>query len=132
MGGGTTVGNPGDELTGNKVGIMGGSVLSSANNEPAPGTKKYIDGTPHVWVSGSGWVKDEGGGSRGTIAEDIYENGHKIGIMGGEESQKESAPPPAEQPEPTGDVIYIELQPTPTKNSTPPPYKPNTTTPSNQ
>lgn len=28
MGGGTTVGNPGDELTGNKVGIMGGGTVA--------------------------------------------------------------------------------------------------------
>lgn len=85
MGGDTMVGNPGDELTGNKVGIMG----------------------------------------EGTVAEDMYENGHKIGIMGGDESElHETTAPPAEQPESTGDVIYIEFQPTPTKDSTPPPYKP--------
>lgn len=40
MGGGTMVGNPCDELTGNKVGITGG----------------------------------------GTMADDMYEDGHKIGI----------------------------------------------------
>jgi len=85
MGGGSTVGNPCDELTGHKVGIMGG----------------------------------------GAVAEDMYESGVKIGIMGGEETPTEKiAPPHAELPEPTGDVIYIELQPTPTKDSTQPDYKP--------
>lgn len=47
-GGGTTVGNSGDKLTGHKVGIMS---------------------------------RDSGG----TVAADMYENGHKIGIMGGNE-----------------------------------------------
>ena len=85
MGGGSTVGNPGDELTGHKVGIMGS----------------------------------------GTVAEDMYESGVKIGIMGGEETPTEKiAPPHAELTEPTGDVIYIELQPMPPKDSTPPDYKP--------
>lgn len=84
MGGGSTVGNPGDELTGHKVGIMGG-----------------------------------------TVAEDMYESGVKIGIMGGEETPTEKITPPhAEPTEPTGDIIYIELQPMPTKDSTPPDYKP--------
>ena len=83
--GGSMVGYPGDELTGHKIGIMGG----------------------------------------GTVAEDMYESGVKIGIMGGEETPTEKiAPPHAELTEPTGEVIYIELQPMPTKNSTPPDYKP--------
>ncbi|KUO66933.1 MAG: hypothetical protein APF84_10515 [Gracilibacter sp. BRH_c7a] len=62
----------------------------------------------------------------GTIAEDMYENGHKIGIMGGSKSApSNSLSQPSAEPEPTGDVIYIELQPPITKDSTPPPYKPN-------
>lgn len=85
IGGGSTVENPGDKLTGHKVGIMGG----------------------------------------GTVAEDMYEYGVKIGIMGGEETPTEKmAPPRAELPEPSGNVIYIELQPPVTKDSTPPDYKP--------
>lgn len=85
MGGGSTVGNPDDELTGHKVGIIGG----------------------------------------GTVAKDMYESGIKIGIMGGEETPTDKiAPSHTELTEPTGDVIYIELQPMPTKDSTPPDYKP--------
>lgn len=62
----------------------------------------------------------------GTIAEDMYENGHKIGIMDEDESAPhETATPPVEQIEITGDVIYVPLQPPVTKDSTPPPYKPN-------
>lgn len=66
------------------------------------------------------------GSNVGTVAEDMYENGNKIGIMGGAECPS-SAPtaPPAEQPQITGDVICTELQPPVTKDSTSPAYKPN-------
>ncbi|OPY56722.1 MAG: hypothetical protein A4E55_01990 [Pelotomaculum sp. PtaU1.Bin035] len=134
------------------------SKSAPASTEPKSGDRTAIDGKPHVWIPGFGWIVDEGGGSvgttvgnpgdeltgnkvgvmdggetvgskgdikkqvgimgGGTVAEDMYENGHKIGIMGGDEPSKESVSPPSEQPEPTGDVIYIELQPTPTKDST--------------
>lgn len=135
------VGNPGDELTVNKVGIMGGMVGSDgdinkmvgimgsgdapANSNPAPSTKKYIDGVLHVWVPGFGYVPHSGDNVV-TYAVDMYESGVKIGIMGGDDSApRETTAPPAEQPEATGDVIYIELQPPVAKDSTPPPYKPN-------
>lgn len=102
---GTTVGNPGDKLTGNKVGIMGGGTTVHGKG----------DINKQVGIMGSG-----------TVAEDMYENGHKIGIMGSEESTPhDTTAPPSEQPVPTGDVIYIELQPPVTKDSTPPLYKPN-------
>ena len=101
---GTMVGNPGDELTGIKVGQMGdgttvhgkgdinkqvgimgaGDVASTTN--PAPGTKEHIDGKLHVWVPGFGWIEYSGKPSVGTVAEDMYENGHKIGSMGVSES----------------------------------------------
>ena len=102
---GTTVGNPGDELTGNKVGIMGGGTTVHGKG----------DINKQVGIMGSG-----------TVAEDMYENGNKIGIMGGTEHSS-SAPiaSPAELSEPAGDVIYTELQPPVTKDSTPPAYKPN-------
>lgn len=45
--------------------------------------------------------------------------GNKVGIMGDEDAPSNTTPPPAEQPESTGDVIYIEIQPTPTRDSTP-------------
>jgi len=97
---GTTVGSPGDELTGNKVGQMGDTAADgkgdinkqvgimgadnaqpSEKHNPAPGSKAVIDGKPSVWIPGFGWIEDNGGGNVGTIAEDMYENGHKIGIM---------------------------------------------------
>lgn len=98
---GTMVGSPGDELTVNKVGQMGGGTIvdgkgdinkqvgimgadntqPSEKHNPAPGSKAVIDGKPSVWIPGFGWIEDNGGGNVGTIAEDMYENGNKIGIM---------------------------------------------------
>ena len=34
-----------------------------------------------IYVPGFGWVENHGGGSSGIVAEDMYENGNKIGIM---------------------------------------------------
>ncbi|OPY55983.1 MAG: hypothetical protein A4E55_02304 [Pelotomaculum sp. PtaU1.Bin035] len=136
------------------------------SSNPKSGGRAIIDGRPHIWIPGFGWIVDEGGGSNGilvdgegdinkqvgvmgggktvgnpgdeltgnkvgimgggTVAADMYENGHKIGIMGGSEPQsREAITQPSEQAELTGKVIYIELVETPTKNSTPPPYKPS-------
>lgn len=101
---GTTVGSAGDKLTGNKVGIMGGTTVDVKG-----------DINKQVGIMGGG-----------TVAEDMYENGNKIGIMGREACpSSEPNSPPAEQPEITGDVIYVPLQPPVTKDSTPPSYKPN-------
>lgn len=130
MGGGSTVGNPGDELTGHKVGSMGGDDAPPTSNEPAPGTQKYIDGKPYVWLPGFGWVEYSSKPSVGTTAEDMYENGNKIGSMGGEEPQdSNTSPSPTEQPESTGNEIHIVFVETQEKNSTPPPYKPDTASP---
>lgn len=98
---GTMVGSPSDELTGNKVGQMGGGTIvdgkgdinkqvgimgedntqPSEKHNPAPGSKAVIDGKPSVWIPGFGWIEDNGGGNVGTVAEDMYESGNKIGIM---------------------------------------------------
>lgn len=98
---GTMVGSPGDELTGNKVGQMGGGTVVDGKGDinkqvgimgadnaqpsekynPAPGAKAVIDGKPSVWIPGFGWIEDNGGGNIGTVAEDMYENGNKIGSM---------------------------------------------------
>lgn len=98
------VGNPGDQLTGNNVGIMGVATVGSGG-----------DINKQIGIMGGG-----------TVAEDMYENGHKIGIMGGDESAPSNVSPPAyAEPEITGDVIYAPIQPLVTKDSTPPAYKPN-------
>jgi len=142
------------------------SKSAPVSSKPKSGDRTVINGKPHMWIPGFGWIEDDGGGSictvvggpddeltgnkagfmgggttvdgkgdiykqvgimdGGIVAEDMYENGHKIGIMGDDESApSNSTPPPSEQPEPTGDAIYIELQPPVTKDCTPPPYKPN-------
>lgn len=53
------------------------SPITEINNDPQGGDKK--DG--QIYLPGFGWVKDEGGGGEGTVAEDMYENGNKIGDM---------------------------------------------------
>jgi len=119
---------------------------AASSSEPRNGDVRVVDGERQIYLLGFGWIVDEGGGSvcitvgnpgdqltgnrvgimgGGTVAEDMYENGNKIGIIdGGECPSSEPASPPAE-PEYTSDVIYIELQPPVTKDSTPPAYKPN-------
>jgi len=123
------------------------SKLAPASTEPKSGDRSVIDGKPHVWIPGFGWIVDEGSGSvgtmvgnpgdeltgnkvgimgGGTIAEDMYENGDKIGIMGEDEIAPSNTSPPAySEADITGDVIYTELHPSVTKDSTPPSYKPN-------
>jgi outer membrane biosynthesis protein TonB len=49
--------------------------------DPAPGERSAAGGKAQVWVPGFGWVED-GGGNIGVYAEDMYENGNKIGSMG--------------------------------------------------
>jgi hypothetical protein len=50
---------------------------STSSSTPQGGDKK--DGK--IYVPGFGWIDDNGGGGSGTTAEDMYENGNKIGIM---------------------------------------------------
>jgi len=137
---------------------------TESSSEPHNGDVRDVNGEKQIYLLGFGWIKDESGESYGTFAADMYENGNKIGVMGGgtmvgnpgdkltgnkvgimggtvgsdgdinkqvgimggdESAPHGTATPPAEQPEVTGDVIYTELQPPVTKNSTPPAYKPN-------
>lgn len=35
-----------------------------------------------IYVPGFGWIENQGGGGEGSVAEDMYENGNKVGIMG--------------------------------------------------
>lgn len=50
---------------------------STSPSTPKSGDKK--DGK--IYVPGFGWIEDNGGGGSGTTAEDMYENGNKIGNM---------------------------------------------------
>lgn len=38
-----------------------------ASTEPKQGDRTVIHVEPHVWIPGLGWIKDEGGGSVGTM-----------------------------------------------------------------
>ncbi len=57
--------------------------------KPQESTPPADDGTPSngdtkdgmIYIDGFGWVPDEGGGGSGTVADDMYENGNKVGIM---------------------------------------------------
>ena len=52
-------------------------------------TKQFVDNTPShgdtkdgmIYIDGFGWISNEGGGGSGSTAEDMYENGNKVGIM---------------------------------------------------
>ena len=45
---------------------------------PTHGTTK--DGL--IYIDGFGWIPNKGGGGSGSTAEDMYENGNKVGVMG--------------------------------------------------
>ena len=91
----------------------------------------WIDGKAYGNVPGFGLVA-WGGPSSGTEDYTMYENGNKVGIMGGENETSAHASSPAQPedwPEPTGEVVDQTLAEAPQRNSTPPDYKPDTTPP---
>lgn len=57
--------------------------------EEPEATKPPADDTPShgdtkdgmIYIDGFGWVPNEGGGGSGSTADDMYENGNKVGIM---------------------------------------------------
>ncbi|MCD8362361.1 MAG: hypothetical protein LUC98_05260 [Lachnospiraceae bacterium] len=49
----------------------------SSEDEPQAGATE----NGQIYIPGFGWVENEGGGSSGTVAGDMYENGNKIGSM---------------------------------------------------
>jgi len=53
------------------------NTVKTESSSPKAGDKK--DGK--IYVPGFGWIDDNGGGGSGTTAEDMYENGNKIGDM---------------------------------------------------
>lgn len=110
-----------------QVGILGTGGALVANTDPVSGTKEYIGGKLHVWVPSFGRIEYDGKQNIGIVAEDMYENGHKIGSMGGSEvPPRESTLPASEQLEPIDGKIHIVFVEVPEKNSTPPPDKPDT------
>lgn len=80
MSGGTTVDGKSD--INKMVGIMGGEdTPSTEKHNPAPGSKAVINGKPSIWIPSFGGIEDNNVPNVGTVFEDMYENGHKIGIM---------------------------------------------------
>lgn len=56
--------------------------VTKPESTPAPDTPKAGDKKDgKIYVPGFGWIEDNGGGGSGTTAEDMYENGNKIGDM---------------------------------------------------
>lgn len=52
---------------------------------PTPDTTQPQGGdiqNGQIYVPGFGWIENQGGGGEGSVAEDMYENGNKVGIMG--------------------------------------------------
>lgn len=50
--------------------------------QPGDGTPSHGDTKDGmIYIDGFGWIPNEGGGGSGTVADDMYENGNKIGIM---------------------------------------------------
>ena len=53
--------------------------------EPAPVKATPSHGATKdgmIYIDGFGWIPNKGGGGSGSTAEDMYENGNKIGAMG--------------------------------------------------
>lgn len=90
----------------------------------------WIDGHAYYDVPGFGLVEWSGPNQR---IEDytMYENGSKVGIMGGEDEAPTNSTPVSslECSEPTGEVIDQTINEIPEKNCTPPDYKPESEPP---
>lgn len=58
------------------------SVVTPTEPEPAPEQPQAGDTeNGKIYIPGFGWVENNGGGGSGTTADDMYENGNKIGNM---------------------------------------------------
>ena len=57
-------------------------VITPPETTPAVGEPQAGDTqNGQIYVPGFGWVENQGGGGSGTTADDMYENGNKIGVM---------------------------------------------------
>ena len=59
----------------------GGTSTADSSSEPSTPKAGDKNSKGQVYFPGFGWVDDEGGGTSGTTAGDMYENGNKIGNM---------------------------------------------------
>ena len=77
-----TVKPNGEKVEGTPVPVEHEHVERPTETEPSPDTPQAGDISGNqIYVPGFGWVENHGGGGSGTVAEDMYENGNKIGIM---------------------------------------------------
>ena len=59
----------------------GGTPTADSSSEPSTPKAGDKNSKGQVYFPGFGWVDDEGGGTSGTTAGDMYENGNKLGNM---------------------------------------------------
>ncbi|HBV96663.1 MAG TPA: hypothetical protein DEF36_06430 [Desulfotomaculum sp.] len=57
------------------------SAQPSSNSKS--GDRAIIDGKPHMWIPGFGWIEDEGGGSIGIVVDGKGDINKQVGVMGG-------------------------------------------------
>ncbi|SFG53701.1 DUF6550 family protein [Enterocloster clostridioformis] len=77
-----TVKPNGEKVEGTPVPVEHEHVERPVETEPSPDTPQAGDTSGNqIYIPGFGWVENHGGGGSGTVAEDMYENGNKIGIM---------------------------------------------------
>jgi len=72
-----TIGNP--TLTP----VPSKNTTAATAREPKMGDTRTVDGQKQVYFLGFGWIDDNDEPNQGIYAEDMYENGNKIGSMGG-------------------------------------------------
>ena len=59
------------------------STAVASGQEPKIGDTRTVDGQKQVYFLGFGWIEDNDEPNQGFYTEDMYENGNKIGSMGG-------------------------------------------------
>ncbi len=67
------------EIPASTADTSGNSATSDTETSSNPQNGEVRDGK--IYIEGFGWLDYEGGGTSGTQADDIYENGNTIGIM---------------------------------------------------
>ncbi len=58
------------------------TVADTSDEQPADTPKHGEKKDGKIYINGFGWVTDNGGGGQAEYAEDMYENGNKIGYFG--------------------------------------------------
>ena len=74
--------NPNQTPDGKKASKTDNGTPTADSSNPSTPKSGEKNGKGQVYFPGFGWVNDEGGGTSGTTAGNMYENGNKIGNMG--------------------------------------------------